>query len=202
MWLQRFSYNQLKMILVRRGPIINHLTDFIPANFILYGDTTSTGLIKDVSFGSVAPHATESRVVYLRMTGGPGPRMVDFSIQSTVSGSDPNKQHHNEILEAATVEGVQPFSSDSHVSYSQPRLDPPGLLSIDRLVDPRGDVCAEASIITTIGVEATCDIFVERIEFVASVSFETMLVFLLLLTLPPGRLPSASTNVITRLLRS
>lgn len=53
------------------------------AQYITFDDQRSSGLIKGIQFGIIAPGVSASKTLYLVGSGAPGDRMIDISIQST-----------------------------------------------------------------------------------------------------------------------
>lgn len=53
------------------------------AQYIAFDDQRSSGLIKGIQFGIIAPGVSVTKTLYLVGSGAPGDRMIDVSIQST-----------------------------------------------------------------------------------------------------------------------
>lgn len=96
------------------------LTWFHPVNTIILDDERSSGLIKGVSFGVLAPGVSALKTLYLANTGAAGERVLDFSIQSTATGD----VHENielrdmtETLQTLVVPTVNPLAVGFDVVY-------------------------------------------------------------------------------------
>ncbi|KAG2132301.1 Gryzun, putative trafficking through golgi-domain-containing protein [Suillus bovinus] len=53
------------------------------AQYIIFDDQRSSGLIKGIRLGTIAPGVSATKTLYLVGSGAPGDRMLDISIQST-----------------------------------------------------------------------------------------------------------------------
>ncbi|KAA1470414.1 hypothetical protein DENSPDRAFT_849542 [Dentipellis sp. KUC8613] len=80
-------------------------------NDIRIDDERSTGLIKGVDLGSVAPGATVLKTLYLTNTGAGGDRILDVSIQSRAPGSL-----------APPISPLSPTAPEGHAGDTSERL--------------------------------------------------------------------------------
>ena len=67
-------------------------------NSIVMGDERSSGLIKGVPFGVIAPGASVIKTLYLLNSGAPGNRMIDISIRSRSIATPPEPMADGSIL--------------------------------------------------------------------------------------------------------
>lgn len=102
-------------------------------NRIIIGEQQSTGLIKGVSLGILAPGETASKTLLLASTGTNGDRMVDISVQSRTaplsspisrpgspSGPDAletSSTENNEILQTLEIPIIAPFIFKQQMVY-------------------------------------------------------------------------------------
>ena len=56
---------------------------FLTAQYIIFDGQRSSGLIKGIRFGIIAPGVSAAKTLHLVGSGAPGDRMIDISIQST-----------------------------------------------------------------------------------------------------------------------
>lgn len=112
-------------------------------NHIAFGDERSTGLIKGVSFGVVAPGVTVLKTLYLVNTGAGGDRTLDISIQSRAipkstsidspiaspASSDAQEimSDTSEVLQTLTVPTVNPIAVSYSIAYRRALKDRLGL---------------------------------------------------------------------------
>lgn len=55
----------------------------LTAQYIIFDDHRSSGLIRGIRFGTIAPGVSATKTLHLVGSGAPGDRMIDISIQST-----------------------------------------------------------------------------------------------------------------------
>lgn len=109
-------------------------------NHIVFDNERSTGLIKGVSFGVVAPGVNVLKTLYLVNTGAAGDRTLDISIQSRStakslsSSASPDRVSYpsdtSEALQTLTVPTVNPINLSYDVGYKRVLAERPGLANL------------------------------------------------------------------------
>lgn len=106
-------------------------------NHIVFDNQRSTGLIRGVSFGIVAPGVNALKTLYLVNTGAAGDRTLDISIQSrSIPKSSSSAESSDvpaypsdtsEALQTLTVPIVNPIKLSYDVGYTRALAERPGL---------------------------------------------------------------------------
>jgi hypothetical protein len=143
-------------------------------NYISIGDERSTSLVRAVSFGTVEPGGSVNRTVTLA-SGGPGKRVLDFSIQSRVTGTPSVVGEENETLITVSVDTLEPFRQDTSITYSQPRESLPVFPEVTSL-DNWDNYTAEAMVALTLDCVADCELEIMSIKFINIVSLRKPLI--------------------------
>ncbi|KII95624.1 hypothetical protein PLICRDRAFT_662357 [Plicaturopsis crispa FD-325 SS-3] len=113
-------------------------------NQIVFDDQTSSGLIKGIPFGVVAPGVNVLKTLHLINTGAAGDRVLDISVQSRSTATpapveSPTSPEYpasaalvdtNEILQTMVVPTAAPFKVTRHVSYRRALGEGPGLADL------------------------------------------------------------------------
>jgi hypothetical protein len=133
---------QTQTMLVRhRLNAASGLTQVICAvNHIRVNEEQSSGLIKGIDLGVLAPGATATKTVYLTSTGGAGDRHLDFSFQATsiddnktaatLSPEAPSLQDSTELLESLVVPTINPFGLEHKAVYRRTTHAAGGILDL------------------------------------------------------------------------
>ena len=117
-------------------------------NNIVLGGEYSSGLIKGVPFGMIAPGMNVTKTLYLSSSGAPGNRMVDISIrsQSTTSATSATAPLEStsegsaapgeladasESLQTLVVPTVEPFTISFYVVYRRALGERRGLADLE-----------------------------------------------------------------------
>ncbi|KAF9460741.1 Gryzun, putative trafficking through golgi-domain-containing protein [Collybia nuda] len=139
-------------------------------NIIMLDEKQSSGFIKGVSFGSLAPGVKVLKTLYLLNAGAVGDRMVDLSIQSKSAhefgtAQDPGTPDMTETLRTLIVPTVNPIKITHNVMYTRPSSERLGLADL-RTYDAdfwdNGSV-NEALVETTIECAGPSGLFIESI---------------------------------------
>jgi trafficking protein particle complex subunit 11 len=141
-------------------------------NYISIDDERSTSLVRAVSFGTVEPGCSVTRTVTLA-SGGPGKRVLDFSIQSRVTDVPSAAGEENETLITVSVDTLEPFRQDTYITYSQPRENLPVFPEVTSF-DNWDNYTAEAMVSLTLDCVADCKL--EIIKFINIVSLSRPLI--------------------------
>lgn len=101
-------------------------TLFIIVNVIRIDDEQSTGLIRGVSLGTLAPGSSAQAALSLISAGGAGDRILDISVRSRPPSSDNEGDESNadevaletsEVLRTLVVPTLDPFTIVQDVKY-------------------------------------------------------------------------------------
>jgi len=128
----------------------------------------------------VEPGAQAEKIILLNPTSAPGKHILDFSIQSRTNGDlavDPGSVTENETLRTIIVESQEPFSFESHVTYSQPQDGLPTFPNVMNLNDP-DPLSLQANVTTTIECNAGCELEITNIRLLDLVYIFFVVMFL------------------------
>ncbi|KAJ8480730.1 hypothetical protein ONZ45_g15551 [Pleurotus djamor] len=144
----------------------------------------SSGLIKGLRFGTLAPGASGSKILKLFGRGAPGDRMIDISIQSRPpSSSDDDDTDDDEdeedsasedildiseTLRTLVVPTVAPFKSTYDVAYKRSLGEPAGLGDLSSYEGRHWDDASggEANITLHLALPGPWDIVIESFKLV------------------------------------
>lgn len=139
-------------------------------NTIIFDEEHSSGFIKGVAFGTLAPGVSVLKTLYLLNTGAVGERMIDISIQSRSTeefdpAQDPETHDVTETLRTLIVPTVNPMKLTHSIAYMRRPGDCPGLADLrtynaDFWDDQSG---SEALIDTTIECAGPSGLHIESI---------------------------------------
>jgi trafficking protein particle complex subunit 11 len=94
-------------------------------NNIVLGGEHSSGLIKGVPFGTIAPGINVTKTLYLSSSGAPGNRMVDISIRSQSTTSTTSTTAPLESMsEGSAAPGELADASESLQTLFVPTVEP------------------------------------------------------------------------------
>lgn len=167
------------------------LFGFLLVNSISANGETSTGLIKDISFGVLAPGVHATKTLTLSSGGAAGSRLLDISIsahspqsegateveteEQTDDLDDPtsptqlDKTIHQQTIVVPTV---APFAVSNDVTYVRDREEWPGPASLetfeDESFDPRKGT--EALVNVTFSCTGPWSVYIENIALETVVS--------------------------------
>ncbi|KAF8891851.1 Gryzun, putative trafficking through golgi-domain-containing protein [Infundibulicybe gibba] len=103
-------------------------------NSIVLDDQRSSGLIKGISCGVLAPGVSIVKTLYLISTGAGGDRTVDISVQSRSPTLSPDSQESSddmtETLQTLVVPVIDPITVTQDVVYRQSLRECPGLADL------------------------------------------------------------------------
>ncbi|KAF8308283.1 hypothetical protein DL93DRAFT_2220330 [Clavulina sp. PMI_390] len=104
-------------------------------NEMTMNDTTSTSLIKGISFGRLKPGENARQTLFLLSSGSAGDRVLDFSIQSQAISSEElpeGVENINETLHTLVVKTAAPLKLSVEPVYSRIAKSDPGLFDMRR----------------------------------------------------------------------
>jgi len=164
---------------VRRKSSTMTVTKGSLVNYISVDDERSTSLVRGVTFETVEPGCSANQTVNLT-SGGPGKRILDFSIQSKVNGVASVAGAENETLLTVSIDTVEPFRQESYITYSQPHKSLPVFPEVTVLNDWEY-YTAEAMVTFTLESVADCELEITSIKLIDIVSFSAFLRYTLLI---------------------
>lgn len=118
----------------------------LAVNSIRVDQERSSGLVKGISLGAVAPGVTALKTIYLTNTGGAGDRILDISIQSHVPGAAhpasplPSAEEDtprtgstdtSETLQTLVIPTAAPIKVEYDVTYMRSQKPLPALTDLD-----------------------------------------------------------------------
>lgn len=132
-----------------------------PVNYISIGEERSTSLLRAIPFGILQHNETAEKTIFLISTGGTGKHVLDFSIQSRISGEDAESTTTSETLRTLMVDTQEPFTCDFHVTYGQPRSGLPAYPNVMDLGEE--DAWSSQAYVTTV-IECIADCNLEVLD--------------------------------------
>lgn len=155
-------------------------------NTISVNGETSTGLIKDIPFGVLAPGVHASKTLHLASGGSGGDRLLDISIsantpQSEETSGESSDEDEDEpaspvqidktvYQETLTVPTIAPFAVDSAVMYARTRGEWQGLASLDTFAEDYFDERKGTEALVNIKLDCTgpWGVYIENITLDAT----------------------------------
>lgn len=141
--------------------------------------TSSTSLLKGVSFGTLQPGATARRTLFLLSSGSGGERVLDFSIQSQSLSSTTlpdGVQNINETLHTLVVKAVAPLKQSAQQAYFRTSGPSPGLVDLRRFDSAFFAWLYTSTVSAEIESCGPWDIIVESIKLRPKASLTTFLI--------------------------
>jgi hypothetical protein len=156
------------------------------AQYIVFDNQRSSGLIKGVRLGTIAPGVTATKTLCLVGSGAPGDRMLDISIQSTSvqpgstsKGEDDDVEPRSssslsdhavidscEKLQTIVIPTSRALTATYDVAYRRSKNAMPALADLSTVEDDFwDDSCGGVAVVTTkIECSAPCGLVVESLK--------------------------------------
>jgi len=158
----------------------------LKAQYIVFDNQRSSGLIKGVRLGTIAPGVTATKTLCLVGSGAPGDRMLDISIQSTSvqpgstsKGEDDDVEPRSssslsdhavidscEKLQTIVIPTSRALTATYDVAYRRSKNAMPALADLSTVEDDFwDDSCGGVAVVTTkIECSAPCGLVVESLK--------------------------------------
>ncbi|KAG1830148.1 Gryzun, putative trafficking through golgi-domain-containing protein [Suillus variegatus] len=149
------------------------------AQYIVFDDQRSSGLIKGIRLGTIAPGVSATKTLYLVGSGAPGDRMLDISIQSTSvqpestseGDDDAEPRSSSSLSEHATIDSCEKLQtilwrSQYDVAYRRSKGAMPALADLSTVEDDFWDDSYGGVAVVTTRIEclAPCGLVVESLK--------------------------------------
>ncbi|KAG8930220.1 hypothetical protein FRC01_003141 [Tulasnella sp. 417] len=172
--------------------VLLHPAEDESVNKISFAEQESTGLIKGVQFGTIAPGGIASKTLYISSSGFHGNRVLDVSIRTRLHASEDEPSTPPPVPESPTTSGppsdscellrtiaipvVRPFECLSQATYhrttasggSRGRSSFKEILDLTQFESGEFDVKYEAMVVTELGVgkDGRCGLEIGEIDWV------------------------------------
>ena len=155
----------------------------VAVSSITFDGQKSSGMIKGVAFGTLAPGVNVTKTLLLSIEGATGDRTIDISVQSRTSSSplppmspaSPGSPSHSadttEALRTLVIPTLEPIKVEQTVKYKRSTKPLAGLGDLDTFEDEYWDDAGEAHVATTMTCAGQSGISVESVKLVREVRF-------------------------------
>ncbi|KAG0708617.1 Gryzun, putative trafficking through golgi-domain-containing protein [Suillus ampliporus] len=156
------------------------------AQYIIFDDQRSSGLIKGIRLGTIAPGVSATKTLYLVGSGAPGDRTLDVSVQSTsvqsgsTSKTDDDAEHPRsssslsgraavdscENLQTIVIPTSRALAITYDVAYRRSKNAMPALADLSTVEDDYwNDSCGGVAVVTTrIECSSPCGLMIESLK--------------------------------------
>lgn len=144
-------------------------------NRIVFESEESTGLIKGVSFGTLAPTTVASKTLLLVSSGTPGLRTLDISVRSktvvelSADRDEVEEPDSCEILQTLHIPVTRPFASTSTTAYHRTTGHPRPLLDLAQYDRGAFNPTVHATIATDLTNVGKWPVEIQRVSWISEV---------------------------------